>query len=294
MGIIETERLILRPMDDEAMRELIANERDEALKIAYSEMLSGGLQHPAQREWYVTWEMFERTDPTRAVGHFCFLGAPEHGVVEVGYGVDAAYEGRGFMTEALDGIVNWAFTHRDVDAVEAETEADNLASQRVLEKNGFCPTGETGEDGPRFRRRRVNPEDACPALGQKIDALSIAMTQTLCETLWAARPDDRARIRLVGDTVELYLHEHLRVSAFCEAPDDEGYLAVDCGHYGQTHYHPDGMALAGELLGFLDGTTAVAVRGRHIVAVAPLDALRQHPRRIASCAGMGEITGNCG
>ena len=30
------------------------------------------------------------------------------------------------------------------------TEADNLASQRVLEKAGFVPSGEYGEEGPRF------------------------------------------------------------------------------------------------------------------------------------------------
>ena len=32
----------------------------------------------------------------------------------------------------------------------AETDPDNIASQRVLEKAGFAPTGEQGEEGPRF------------------------------------------------------------------------------------------------------------------------------------------------
>ena len=39
-----------------------------------------------------------------------------------------------------------------VTRVEAETEPDNRASQRVLEKCGFLPSGTFGEEGPRFFR----------------------------------------------------------------------------------------------------------------------------------------------
>ena len=44
----------------------------------------------------------------------------------------------------------WALKQPDVIRVEAETEPDNLASQRVLEKCGFLPSGTVGEEGPRF------------------------------------------------------------------------------------------------------------------------------------------------
>ena len=37
--------------------------------------------------------------------------------------------------------------------VEAETEPDNAASQRVLAKCGFVPNGIVGEEGPRYVRR---------------------------------------------------------------------------------------------------------------------------------------------
>jgi Acetyltransferases, including N-acetylases of ribosomal proteins len=39
---------------------------------------------------------------------------------------------------------------RDVNAVEAETDPGNIASQRVLEKCGFHPMGIMGEEGPRY------------------------------------------------------------------------------------------------------------------------------------------------
>ena len=38
--------------------------------------------------------------------------------------------------------------------MEAETLPDNVASQRVLEKLDFKPTGTEGEEGPRFRREK--------------------------------------------------------------------------------------------------------------------------------------------
>ena len=51
-------------------------------------------------------------------------------------------------------MLDWAFSQKDVYAVEAETLADNIASQRVLTKLDFKPTGTLGEEGPRFRREK--------------------------------------------------------------------------------------------------------------------------------------------
>lgn len=47
-------------------------------------------------------------------------------------------------------MIRWAFAQQDVDFVEAETDPDNRASQRILEKCGFVPNGKTGEEGPPF------------------------------------------------------------------------------------------------------------------------------------------------
>jgi ribosomal-protein-alanine N-acetyltransferase len=42
-----------------------------------------------------------------------------------------------------------------VAAVEAETEPANAASQAVLRKVGFVPTGTVGKEGPRFILRTL-------------------------------------------------------------------------------------------------------------------------------------------
>jgi len=55
--------------------------------------------------------------------------------------------------EAVKAAVDWALMQDGVLRVEAETEPDNTASQRVLAKCGFVPNGIMGEEGPRYVRR---------------------------------------------------------------------------------------------------------------------------------------------
>jgi [ribosomal protein S5]-alanine N-acetyltransferase len=59
----------------------------------------------------------------------------------VGYFVDAARSGRGLATRAVAAVVDEAFGPLGLHRVEAGTLVDNLASQRVLEKNGFMRIG---------------------------------------------------------------------------------------------------------------------------------------------------------
>lgn len=83
------------------------------------------------------------------VGSGCFKGAPILNEVEIGYGVAAAHEGKGYASAGVAQMVAEAFAHGGINAVIAETSIHNPASQRVLEKNGFTRTGqrEDPEDG---------------------------------------------------------------------------------------------------------------------------------------------------
>lgn len=72
------------------------------------------------------------------VAELGFKGAPDYGGnIEIGYGTMPGMEGRGFMTEAVNGMLRWAGTRNDVQMMLAETARANLASIRVLEKNDF-------------------------------------------------------------------------------------------------------------------------------------------------------------
>ena len=120
-------------------------------------MLAFGRQHPGQRDWYAAW-IIDRKDGT-PVGDLCFKGLSAEGIAEIGYGIDEAWQGRGYATEAVQGALRWAFRHPEVAAVEAETDPDNAASQRVLEKCGFQPNGTVGEEGPRYSLPRERAVD---------------------------------------------------------------------------------------------------------------------------------------
>ncbi len=147
----ETKRLKIYPASQEQMREMIASERDAEMKKAYTEMLEGCLARPDQYVWYAVW-MIELKDGTH-IGDLCFKGF-NGGVPEIGYGIVPEYRGEGYATEAVSAALRYAFSDPRVTAVEAETEEGNAASRRVLEKCGFIPNGQTGEEGPRFVLKR--------------------------------------------------------------------------------------------------------------------------------------------
>ena len=150
--MIETKRLKLYTASREQMTAFIAAQSDDVLKAAYTEMLDGCLSHPDQREWYAMW-MIELKDGTH-VGELCFKGITENGITEIGYGIAEDHRGCGYATEAVSALADWALEQTGVTCVMAETEESNIASQRVLRKAEFRPTGETGQEGPLYVRRK--------------------------------------------------------------------------------------------------------------------------------------------
>jgi RimJ/RimL family protein N-acetyltransferase len=76
-----------------------------------------------------------------------FKGPPQDGTVEIGYSVLPQFQGRGYASEMVGGLVRWALGHPDVIRIVAETEWANPASVRVLSKAGFVPAGPATEAG---------------------------------------------------------------------------------------------------------------------------------------------------
>ncbi len=57
--------------------------------------------------------------------------------VTVGYWLGEEYTRQGYMKEALDRVVAYAFANLDLSRVEAATLEENTASRRLLENSGF-------------------------------------------------------------------------------------------------------------------------------------------------------------
>lgn len=77
----------------------------------------------------------------RAVGLLGTKGPPVGGEVEIGYGFVPDVWGQSFATESVAGLVVLLSRWPDVVRVTAEAAQSNVASQRVLDHNGFAQVG---------------------------------------------------------------------------------------------------------------------------------------------------------
>lgn len=107
-------------------------------------------EHPDGVGW-VTWYFVLREDAAGervAVGNGGFKGLPTpDGTAEVGYSVMEEFQKRGYATEAVGGLLKWAFSHTQVTRVIAETYPTIPESINVMVKSGFVFIGDGSEAG---------------------------------------------------------------------------------------------------------------------------------------------------
>jgi RimJ/RimL family protein N-acetyltransferase len=101
------------------------------------------------------WYIVQVSEPV-LVGSIGFAGRPDgEGAVECGYAMVSRFQRRGYATEAMGGLIDWAFGHPEVRRIGAQTLPTLTASIRVLTKNGLSHVGAGDEPGSlRFELRR--------------------------------------------------------------------------------------------------------------------------------------------
>lgn len=149
---LHTERLILHPIDAAEAERIVARQPGPedswapdfplggdviGLTAFLRAMAAEGDQRPFAR-YRIT-----RTADGRAVGGIGFKGQPDNGSVEIGYGLVPSARGNGYAPEAAQALVALA-RQQGLSLIVADTEADNIASQRTLERAGFTQTGTNG------------------------------------------------------------------------------------------------------------------------------------------------------
>jgi RimJ/RimL family protein N-acetyltransferase len=75
-----------------------------------------------------------------------FRWNPVYRSLGIGYCLDEPVWGKGYATEAVRAMLDWAYDTLDLNRVEAELDTRNAASARVLEKLGFEREGLRRED----------------------------------------------------------------------------------------------------------------------------------------------------
>ena len=77
-----------------------------------------------------------------------FHDAPDSdGMIEIGFGVDKRYQGRGFGQELLHGMWSWVVNDPQVNTLRYTVSPDNLISQHIIKKLGFEYKGQQIDEG---------------------------------------------------------------------------------------------------------------------------------------------------
>jgi len=157
--MIETERFIIQPLTYEQLVKYICNDNSletelhlnptsrsisPDLKEALEQTILPAVADSTKNYMFSTlWTIISNSE-NKMVGDLCFVGEPNaDGEIEIGYGTYEEFQGKGFMTEAVGGLIAWAKEQADVKAIIASTDKSNMASSKVLEKNNFIKTAET-------------------------------------------------------------------------------------------------------------------------------------------------------
>jgi RimJ/RimL family protein N-acetyltransferase len=148
--VLETKRLVLRAprLEDAKAVAALANDRriaENTARIPHPYKLSDaetfiGDANKAGGEAVFLITARDGTNNGTIIGA-CGVSLLERDAPELGYWLGVPYWGRGFATEALHALVDYAFDHLDHTALHAGARVTNPASRRVLEKCGFQWTG---------------------------------------------------------------------------------------------------------------------------------------------------------
>lgn len=132
--ILQTQRLIIIPCNNESLSTYTT--KDYAIGRHIKNYLMELAEDSSLLGWGV-WLVINK-EKNKIIGDIGFKGKPDkENTVEVGYGIIPSAQKKGFATEAVNEIINWAFSTGKVKRIIAECLIDNLASAKVLEKLHF-------------------------------------------------------------------------------------------------------------------------------------------------------------
>jgi ribosomal-protein-alanine N-acetyltransferase len=146
---IETKNLRLVPLSREDTLAYVAG-MDPQSRAQVSPVWLASVETSAPLDHWIHGFIMTNADRSLVIGQCGFKGPPDaEGAVDIAYGVDPFYQGRGYATEAAEALTDYAFKSECVSVVRAHTLPEPNASGRVLTKCGFVRAGEVidPEDG---------------------------------------------------------------------------------------------------------------------------------------------------
>ncbi|MBD3582975.1 GNAT family N-acetyltransferase [Flavobacterium selenitireducens] len=154
--ILETERLYLRKLSESDVVEVFEMRSDPAnMKfiprpliqdhteaLAHIAKINDQIEANQGINWAVTLKGNDKL-----VGIMGFYRTEfEHFRSEIGYMIHPDYHGQGIVSEAIKKLVEYAFSTMGLHSIVAVIDPDNVASEKVLQKNGFVKEGHFKEN----------------------------------------------------------------------------------------------------------------------------------------------------
>ena len=143
---IESERLLLKPLSIEEMEQIQGNEQkflqesvlSEVIKIAVTQKIERMKQVPKDVQPWLTYWLIQKKDNGQGIGLIGSKYLPdEEGYVELGYAMAKECRCCGYMTEALEGFLDWLYEFEFCNGARLSIRSANLPSVKVAEKCGF-------------------------------------------------------------------------------------------------------------------------------------------------------------
>lgn len=155
--MIETKRLVLFPYTKDGIALFNADlplfekeygvvyrgEELDHLLVGFLKKLEKEIADNEDNYLFFTEFLIVLKETDHVIGSIDFKYVPQDGVTEIGYGMNPAYMGHGYMTEALGAFLDLGKT-LGIKSVRADTLKDNIKSQNVLKRCGFRFVGEDG------------------------------------------------------------------------------------------------------------------------------------------------------
>jgi ribosomal-protein-alanine N-acetyltransferase len=144
---LETERLLLRRVSQNDLAEImelrgnpetmkyiprpLVKTEEEAL--AHFKMIEDKIESNLGINWAITLKGNPKL--IGIIGHYKIQ--PENHRCEIGYMILPQFNGQGIVTEAIKVVLEYGFEDLQMHSIEAVIDPENIASERVLQKNGF-------------------------------------------------------------------------------------------------------------------------------------------------------------
>ena len=143
--IIETERLILRPVTIKDTQDIYNNSKEIEVGINAGWKPHASIEETKKimREIFLSKEYIfaiENKESKKVIGTIGIIDDPKRLNDKsrmLGYSIGKDYWGEGFMTEAAKAVCNAGFNTLNLDIISAYCYPNNKRSKRVLEKCGF-------------------------------------------------------------------------------------------------------------------------------------------------------------